>query len=405
MTMRKNYALRALLLVMLLTLFLLAGSAHAADVTVGCPGGSGGMYPSINAALAAIGQTGPSSITVTGTCNEYVALTNARSIAILGGAGGAKIAELQDFDGIDITLSQDITLADLEIVGTPGSVAGSGGIGVNVYDASEVHIVRCNIHGNEGGGVVADTGSLLFLNHTTIQNNTPNDGLDVLNSSSADVFGSTIQNNGFAVTGGIGIFVGDRSSVVLRQTNFIQNNGDIGILAQTLSNIRVQSGVAGRFTTVSGHGVYGIAVVRDSALNLNGVSAQVVTGNGSACPLDPTCGGIYAARNSTVSMGNANITGNQGSGINVDQGSNLLLTNAMVSNNSGDGVHAEEMAIGNIVSGNTITGNGGASVFCDARSLVVGNLSGFSKVRCEQGEGSGKTERGEHDRKGKERVD
>jgi hypothetical protein len=200
-----------------LTLFLLAGGVHAADVTVSCPGGSGGTYPSINAALAAIGQTGPSSITVTGTCNEYVALTNARSIAILGGAGGAKIVGLQDSDVIDITLSQDMTLADLEIVGTPGSVAGGGGVGVYVYDASEVHIVRCNIHDNEGGGVVADTGALLFLNQTTIHNNTPNDGLDVLNNSSADIVGSTFQNNGLAVAGGVGIFVNDRSNAVLRQ--------------------------------------------------------------------------------------------------------------------------------------------------------------------------------------------
>jgi hypothetical protein len=68
-------------------------------------------------------------------------------------------------------------------------------------------------------------------------------------------------------------------------------------------------------------------------------------------------------------------------------------------------VHVEEMAIGNIVSGNTITGNGGASVFCDARSLVVGNLSGFSKVKCEQGAGSGNSPHAERDRKGKERDD
>lgn len=402
--MRNNCALRASASLMLLTLFLLARGVHAADVTVSCPGGSGGTYPSINAALAAIGQTGPSSITVTGTCTEYVALTNARSLSILGGAGGAKILGLQDFDVIDITLSQDITLADLEIVGTPGSVAGRGGVGVYAYDASEVHIVRCNIHDNEGGGVVADTGVLLFLNHTTIHNNTPNDGLDVLNNSSADIVGSTFQNNGFPVTGGVGIFVSDRSNVVLRQTNLIQNNGDFGVLAVTLSNVHFQSGVAGRFTTISGHGVNGIAVQRSSALQLNGVSPQVITGNGSSCPLDPTCGGVYALQNSSVKTGNASISGNQGSGINVDQGSNLALNSASVSNNSGDGVHVEEIAIGNIFSGNTIIGNGGASVFCDERSLVVGNLSGFSKVKCEQGEEKrGKSEHGERDKKSKER--
>ena len=68
--MRYSHVLSASASVMLLTLFLLAGGAHAANVTVGRSDGSGGMCPSIKAALAAIGQTVPSSITVTGTCNE-----------------------------------------------------------------------------------------------------------------------------------------------------------------------------------------------------------------------------------------------------------------------------------------------------------------------------------------------
>jgi Right handed beta helix region len=400
MIMKNNSLLRASASVVLLALFSIAGRARAADVTVGCPGGSGGTYPTINAALTAIGLTGPSTITVTGTCTEYVALTNARSLAILGSAG-AKLVALQDFDAIDISLSQDITIAGLEIVGVPGSVAGGGGAGVYAYDGSEVHILSCNIHDNEGGGVVADTKTQLFLHGTTVHNNTPNDGLDVLNNSSADVFGTTIQNNGLPVTGGVGILVNDRSSLVLRQANSILNNGDYGILATVLSSVHIQSAVVGNFSTISGHGVDGIAVARDSSLQINGASPQVVTANGSSCPLDPTCGGVYALRNSVVNLGNASITGNHGSGVNVDQGSNLVLNSATLSNNSGDGVHVEEIAIGNINLGNTITGNGGASVFCDSRSLVLGDLSAFSKVKCAQSQGGGKPEHGEHERAGR----
>jgi len=203
-------------LIILASLFL-SVPVRAANVTVGCPGGSGGTYPSINAALNAIGQIGPSTITVTGTCNENVTLNNARSL-IIGGAGGAKIVGPQDSDTFDIFRSQDITLADLEIAGTPGSTIDTAGGGVFVSNASEVHIVRCNVHDNQGGGVFADTGSLLFLQATTIQNNTPNDALDVTNNSSADVIRTTIQNNGF------GVFVNDRSSVNFRQTNSILNS-------------------------------------------------------------------------------------------------------------------------------------------------------------------------------------
>jgi hypothetical protein len=352
-----------------------------------------------------IGQTGPSTISVTGTCNENVTLNNARSLTIFAGPGGARIVGPQDSDTFDIFLSQDITLQDLEIVGTPGTTVATAGGGVFISDASEVHIVRCNVHDNQGGGVFADTGSLLFLNHTTIQNNTPGDGLDVTNNSSADVVGSTIQNNGLAVTGGIGVFVLDRSSVVFRQKNFILNNGDIGILALTLSNVGFATAFPDRITTIQGHNTNGVVIIRQSHLQVNGAAPHVITGNGSACPLDPTCGGVYANRNSTVNVNIGTITANQGAGISVEQGANFVLNNATVSNNSGDGVRLKQFSIGNIGSGNSITGNGGASVFCDERSLVNGDLTGISKVNCDRNDPPDKSRHGadDKDKEGKER--
>ena len=80
-----------------------AAPLHGANVTVGCPGGSGGTYPSINAALIAIGQIGPHTITATGTCADSVSLFNARSILIVAPApGAATIVGFQDSDTFDI---------------------------------------------------------------------------------------------------------------------------------------------------------------------------------------------------------------------------------------------------------------------------------------------------------------
>lgn len=374
--MEKKSVIGASAFAVLLALCLLPGMAQAADVTVGCPGGSGGTYPSINAALAAIGQIGPSSITVTGTCNENVFLFSARSLTFIAGPGPAVVVGPQDFDTFDIFLSQDITLVGLEIVGTPGSSVNTAGAGVFVSDASEVHLNRCNIHDNQGGGVIADTNSLVFLRRSTIQNNTPNDGLDATDNSSVDVFFTTIQNNG------AGVFVDGRSSVIFRQRNFILSNGDFGIFAQALSNVRFQTALPDRFTTIQGHNVNGILMRKESNLQIN--SPSVVTGNGGACPLDPTCGGIFASRGSSVTLNVGTISGNHGSGIDVQEGTSVALVNATISNNSGDGVRVERISTGNFASGNSITGNGGASVFCDERSLVFGDLKGFSKFRCEE---------------------
>jgi Right handed beta helix region len=377
-TLRKNRLFRASVFAILLTFLLLPAAAHAQP----CAAMVGAnTYLSINAALAALGQTGPGTITVSGTCTDNVSINKARSITIVAGPSGAAIVGPLDTDAVDISLSQDINLVNLDISGTFSNTGNGGGGGVVITEGSDVHISGCNVHDNQSVGVDADTGSIVFLRDTTIQNNTPNDGLDVFDNSTADVARTTIQNNGDSLNGGVGVFAGRNSVVVFRgATNLIQNNANTGIQARNLSNVVM----AGSAPTIQGHLTNGIILQEGSHLQVNSQGA-LIQGNGSACPLDPTCGGIFATQNSTADLGSGTIiTGNHGSGVSVQQGANVQLRGVTISNNTGDGVHLKWISIANFVPGPaaTITGNGGASVFCDARSLALGNLSTFSKVRC-----------------------
>jgi parallel beta helix pectate lyase-like protein len=366
--MKANRLMRASVFAVLLSFFLLPGAAHATSCTVVA---GINFYSSINDALFAIG-TGPGTIFVTGTCSESVQINNARSITIAG-FGGASIVG-PGSDAFDILLSQDINLENLDI-----STTGFGG-GVNISDASEVHIIGCNIHDNQSVGVNADTGSTVFLRNTIIQNNTPNDGLDVFDNSKAQLNGSTVQNNGDPVAGTVGVFVARNSVVVFGgQTNLVQNNANVGIQARNLSNV-----IFGGAVTIQGHLTNGIILQEGSHLQATH-PGTLIEANGSACPLDPTCGGVFATQNSTVDLGGT-ITNNQGSGVSAQQGANVQLSKVTVSNNTGDGVHIQWISIGSFLSGtgNTITGNGGKSVFCDTTSLAVGDLSGFSDISCAQ---------------------
>lgn len=366
----------------LLALFLFPSVSRAANVTVGCPGGSGGTYPSINAALAAIGQTGPHTITVTGTCAESVFLFNARSILIIApvaggaGAGGATIVGFQDSDTFDVQLSQDITLRNLEI---SGNAASSFGFGVSIFTNSQANIFSCNIHDNPDGGVSADSSSQIALNNAILQNSSNGDGLDVTNDSTADMVSTTIQNNA-----GVGIFVFSRSGIVIRRQNLIQNNaGGVGIFAIDSSKVQMQTANPALFTTIQGHGLNGIQIGDQVMLRMGG-GPHAIQGNGSACPTDPTCGGVFAIRNSTMRLTSGNISGNQGSGISVEQLVDFGLSGTTVSNNTGDGVSIRRISVGQFITANTITGNGSASVSCDATSLATGDLSTFTKISCSQ---------------------
>src|ERR1700674_4909894 len=228
-TMRNYRLLRTSVFAILLTYFLLPAAAHAQPCAAM---GGANTYLSISAALAGLGQTGPGTIIVAGTCTENVSINNARSITIVAGPSGAAIVGPLDTDAVDISLSQDINLVNLDISGTFSTTGNGGGGGVFITEASEAHILGCNIHDNQAVGVNADTGSIVFLRGTTIQNNTPNDGLDLYDNSTADVAGTTIQNNGSSgAIGGVGVFVTGSSTILFRQTNFILNNADVGIQA------------------------------------------------------------------------------------------------------------------------------------------------------------------------------
>jgi Right handed beta helix region len=389
--MRKSRVFRASAFTIFLTLCLIPGIAHANDVAVNCPG------QSLSDAVAALPPDGPNTVTVTGTClNENVFITDMRSLTIKAGAGGAKIVQLQDNDTFDIFRSQRITLQNLEIAGVPGSMPGSGGAGVFIGQTSNVQINGCHIYDNDGGGVTVTQGSLLFLNNTTIHDNTPGgDGLDVLDNSTARVTGSTIKYNGSACTvllncqaNGEGVFVSS-SVVFFLQNNLIQHNGDNGIGAVRGSTVVLGSPTLLGNNTIEGHNWNAIFLRSGSHLDdVNG--SAVIQGNGTACPADTAllvslsqaCGGISAAENSTVDLRGGKITVNTGVGISVRQGTTLSLIGATVSDNSGDGVHIQWISSGNFGPGNSITGNGGASIFCDARSLAIGNLNGFSNVKC-----------------------
>ena len=393
--MQKHRVFWASVFANLLTLVLLPGVAHANHVAVNCPGAS------LNDVVATLPRNGPNTITVTGTCNENVFIGDFRELTIVAGAGGAKIIGPQDSDAFDIVGSQFIRLVNLEIAGVPGSTPGSAGTGVFINQASNVHINGCDIHDNQGSGVFATRGSLIILLNTNIHNNNPFDGLDVFSNSIADVLGSTIQNNGSpgvlnlgnpaSATGGVGVFVQGNSFALFRENNLIQSNADAGIVVSSLSTVKFGAPLSPG-TTIQGHNIDGIVVTQGGHLRMNGPA--LIQGNGAGCSPDTpiSCGGIVGTANATLELQSGTISGNHGAGVSLEQGTNLHLNGATISNNSGDGIHLRWISIADFrdfgFGANTITGNGGASVFCDARSLAIGDLQGFSKVQCREKETS-----------------
>jgi Right handed beta helix region len=274
-----------------LLLLMAAGAVRAATLYVNCSGKSG--LTSIGAALKALQYSeghGPSTINVSGTCNENVVIQSLDRLT-LNAAPGASINDPSggNLDVIDIADSRDVSVINFTING--------GAYGINCGDRS-----LCRLNGNTVQGANTSGVGVFFsqadVNGGSVRNNAA--GLNVYNGSEVKVQGVTVQNNG------TGIEI--RTHSFLNTDSRISGNSGTGVLAHFNATVHCLG------CTVSGNGDHGVIIRRNSTGRFvgNGVSGATVTGNAG--------GGVLLSEESSSYFGiGGNVTGNLG-GLDVSCG-------------------------------------------------------------------------------------
>lgn len=402
----------------LLAIFLLAASgASAADLTVICPGGGAGAYPSITSALNAItNNAGPNSITVSGTCTENIFIRNQNDLIIKAAPGSTPVIT-NAANPAQIT----VNLFGSRLVAFYGLSIQGGNPGLFVNQGSDLAMFNSVIEKNVGAGAVVLIKSALNLSACIIRNN-GSDGLGV-GDSSIILVGSPIQivnNNGngaeafsngyikFQSTGGhliegnagFGItadtdghvFLQSDLPTVIRNNGFaglafgrgstgrvdgpttIENNGPVGVYVESSTVTFIGNSAGSRIT---GHPSAGFVVSRGGELTFDG--PHQITGNGN-----PTDGaGIRVERSSLSLQNGATVSNNSGTGILGDAHSGIVLgPTASVTNNSSAGIRLRHQSLVGLTAPATIQGNGGANIACDSTSLAYGQLAGITGVQC-----------------------
>jgi len=265
--------------------FAVMPHVDAATINVNCGGHEG--YTSVNAAIRALAnydEPGANVINVRGVCNENVVFKGVSHITLDGGnnativdhTGGASEAILLDS-------SQEIAINNLTASGT-----GQGSGGLDVIDCQNGSICRFNNvtvqnSSQNGGGIGVTTGSYMYVNGGTVQNNkgwagiaannggraliigmvsrgnwegaaalnhgylqmvnvslTGNDarGMEVNRGAGATCSGCTIRGNGTA-TGGDGIDVQQSATVFLAGQTTVSGNGGVGVSLTNLSSLEL----------------------------------------------------------------------------------------------------------------------------------------------------------------------
>jgi hypothetical protein len=418
-----------------LGLCLVSPPSTAANLTVDCTGAPPppGVFGSITAALNSLPLTATAEIhvlTVTGTCVENVMLFRVDNITIQAPVGqtatvigdpntpangvfdlvSARFIMFQRLiiqgggshgpqAGVNVSINSFLLLEDCTVEGANGS-------GVFVSQGSLFHMVRGTIRNNGGSGVLLDSGTAADLNGigsaSGIQIHNNGGGVSAASSSLTVQGPVTIENNGgpgvslsrsqasfnaaqddIVVRGNLeGIDLVDHSAATVSGQLRIESNQGIGLLAldgssANLQRRRLPSGVF-RAALIEGNQFNGIVVAAQSVVRMNG--PHKIRNNSLN---DTLPAGIFVVRNSTLRAGNGvEIANNQGPGILAEQGANLGLNNLAINNNMQEGVRLLRMSVGDLLVGNTIAGNGGASITCDSTALVVGDVSGISNINC-----------------------
>ena len=402
-------------------------SATAADLTVICPSGGPGAYPSITAALNAItNNAGPNSINVSGTCTENIFILNQSNLNIFNTYGKTAVimnaanppqitvqlfgSRIVNFSGLSIqggapgvlvNNGSDLSMTNTVIENNPGGGVGAqgrssvdlessiirnnGGPGLEIGDTSEGTLSTApdqivQILNNNGPGVVVDTAGYVQFNFGghIIQGNTgaaltASGGRVVIFSSSPTIF----SNNG----GGLDFETG--SSAQLYGQNTIQNNGPFGVTVEASSVKFLSLFINGADTgsTVTGHGNAGISVSHAGELTLDGHHS--VTGNGSLPATN--AGGIRVERSTLTLLNGASVSSNIGVGILGDANSAIVLgPTTSTTNNTGTGIRLRHKSLVGLTAPIAVRGNGNSNIACDSTSLAYGQLGSISGVQCQE---------------------
>ncbi len=183
---------------------------------------------------------GPSTIVVTGTCNQNIVIRK-----------------------------DDVTLQGGIYVG-PDANQNT----ISVQGARRVSIKGATV-GGARDGIVAYQGGSLTIENSNIQNNA-RAGIISIYGSSVSVNSSTIQNNGLQ-----GVIVADNSDLILTNSTITSNTGT-GVLAIRSSSARIGQNLSGDSgpNVIKNNGGSGVGVSRSSYALIDGNTIESNSSNG-----------------------------------------------------------------------------------------------------------------------------
>jgi hypothetical protein len=313
------------LLVWLLVMTAVAAAQVATPsipVTVNCGAGQ-----SLNGTLSKLSKQIPTTVTVKGTCTEFVTVDGFEGLTLKGQVGAAIQQPATNPQSnqyvLSITGSRGVTVSNLAVHSLPSIFTGIG-IG---NGSSQVLLQNLNVDGS--WGVVIYEESQVWLIQVNVNMTSGFAAISAFDKSDVHIAGGLLQrtSNGFFEAG---LLVGSGHVTMqgmtirdMEQGIAINGSGSVDLV-----NVNPIAGIDVTIDNPSGNNINGVIVGEASSLNVG--SARLLINNAGQS-WGATSGAIFVTDNSTLSAGaNLIVTNSQGQGLIVTNNSHATLAGSSI---------------------------------------------------------------------------
>ena len=344
------------------------------EVKVRCDAGE-----RIGDALSRLDPLVPAVVQVSGACRENVVIRGFDDLRIVGAAGATLevVAPPAPF-AIEVATSRRVSFESLTILGAGDRVA------MGVGGCSECRVTGVTVTG--GIGLYAYDGSTVKLSHVRMTGTGGWTSLGAWRSSSVDVEDSVFEDTSGGPGRWCGLCIGENATLnVIRST--VRGYG-LGIGASSGAHLQLSDS-----STIEDNLCAGVDATTGAALTLH--TGTRVARNGSAC----YGAGIHVDTTATLTLFSGNLTrqridivDNVGGGIELNHHAVANLdADCLVSGNGGGGVRVQNgsMAIASspFVAPQrsiTVSGNPGGDLICDSISHInnAAQITGATNNSC-----------------------
>ena len=359
-------------------LFSAPWAAAATTLTVDCDAGQ-----SLNRTLSKMDKFTPATVTVKGTCTEYVLIDGFNGLT-LNAVQGATLQQPNTNPQsnpyvLSIKASRGVTVVGLAVhssssvfscIGIGGgsndvrlqTVTTDGSWGVVVYEASQVWLVRVTVNLTFGyAAVSAFDKSDVHIVDGLLQrpaNSAFNAGL-LASSGHVTMQGMTIRD--------------------MQQSININSGGGVDLV-----NFDSTGGTDVVIDNPAGTNYNGALVFDGSSLNLGSVKLRITN---AGQPWGGDTGAVFVSNGSTLNAGaNLVVSGSQGQGVIVSNDSHAELAGSSITGGAHGGLVVVNLSTAGVDSSNplTVISANGTDLFCDSRSQIAGtlNIANATVVQC-----------------------